>query len=104
MSIRIRRAFRSALTVAALCGIAACAGSPPRNTAERSAAPAADVAPELLLADADAALERDEYPQAARLYREAAQRATDEAVAEQATRAAFDHYQLQEAALAAQRW
>jgi tetratricopeptide (TPR) repeat protein len=63
-----------------------------------------DGPPELLLADADAALERDDYPQAARLYREAAQRSDDEAIAEQATRAAFDHHQLKEAALAAQRW
>ena len=60
--------------------------------------------PEALLAQADAALERGELPQAARAYREAAQRSDDEAVAEQATRAAYDAYQLQETALAAERW
>jgi tetratricopeptide (TPR) repeat protein len=101
MSIRIHRAFMGALATVALAGLAACGGGP---AARPSAAPVPDGPPELLLADADAALERDDYPQAARLYREAAQRSDDEAIAEQATRAAFEHHQLKEASLAARRW
>jgi tetratricopeptide (TPR) repeat protein len=60
--------------------------------------------PEARLVEAEAAFDRGEYPAGARMYREAAQRSDDETVAEQATRAAFDHVQLQEAALAARRW
>jgi tetratricopeptide (TPR) repeat protein len=60
--------------------------------------------PEALLADGDAALERNELPEAARAYRKAAEASGDEAIAEQATRTAFDHFQMAEAALAAERW
>jgi tetratricopeptide (TPR) repeat protein len=60
--------------------------------------------PETLLADADAALERGDLPQAAAAYRRAAEGSNDETVAEQATRVAFDNFQLQQAALAAERW
>lgn len=60
--------------------------------------------PQALLADADAALERGDLPEAAIAYRRAAEASTDEAVAEQATRATFDSHQLQQAALAAERW
>jgi tetratricopeptide (TPR) repeat protein len=61
-------------------------------------------APEALLADGDGALERNELPEAARAYRLAAEASDDEAIAEQATRTAFDHSQMREAALAADRW
>jgi len=60
--------------------------------------------PEALLADADAALERGELPEAAAAYRSAADASDDEAVAEQATRVAYDNDQLQQAALSADRW
>src|SRR5690606_17735295 len=60
--------------------------------------------PEVLLADGDGALERNELPEAARAYRLAAEASEDEAIAEQATRTAFDHSQMREAALAADRW
>jgi tetratricopeptide (TPR) repeat protein len=60
--------------------------------------------PEALLADADAALERGDLPEAAAAYRRAAEASNDETVAEQATRVAFDNFQLQQAALAAERW
>jgi tetratricopeptide (TPR) repeat protein len=60
--------------------------------------------PEALLADADAALERGDLPVAAAAYRSAAEASGDEAVAEQATRVAYDNFQLQQAALAAERW
>jgi tetratricopeptide (TPR) repeat protein len=100
MPIRISRARYSALVAVSLWFVAACAPTPVAPGAE---APSS-MQPEALLAQADAALERGELPQAARAYREAAQRSADEAVAEQATRAAYDAYQLQETALAAERW
>jgi tetratricopeptide (TPR) repeat protein len=86
--------------LAVLVALAACAGLPD------SRAPAADAgkAPEVLLADADAALERNELPEAARAYRQAAEASDDEAIAEQATRTAFEHSQFREAALVAGRW
>ncbi|HET9692850.1 MAG TPA: tetratricopeptide repeat protein, partial [Steroidobacteraceae bacterium] len=59
---------------------------------------------EAALQAAEEALERREYPRAAKAYGEAAQRSDDETVAEQATRLSFDHHQLKEAALAAERW
>jgi tetratricopeptide (TPR) repeat protein len=83
-----------------VAALAACAGLP-----DGGDAPALErMAPEALLADGDAALERYELPEAARAYREAAQASDDEAVAEQATRMAFEHSQMREAALAAERW
>jgi tetratricopeptide (TPR) repeat protein len=60
--------------------------------------------PEALLAEGDAALERGELPAAARAYRLAAQASDDEAVAEQASRIAFDNFQLSDALLSAERW
>ena len=89
------------LPVAVLLAVlAACAGLPSDGgVAEQGPRP-----PEALLADGDAALERNELPEAARAYRMAAEASDDEAVAEQATRAAFDHFQMREASLAAERW
>jgi tetratricopeptide (TPR) repeat protein len=60
--------------------------------------------PEALLADADAALERGGLPEAAAAYRRAAEISKDESTAEQATRVAYDNFQLQEASLSAERW
>jgi len=86
--------------LAILAALAACAGLP-----GGSAAPGdARKPPEALLADGDAALERNELPEAARAYRQAAEASDDEAIAEQATRTAFDHSQMHEASLAAERW
>ena len=100
MPIRIIRAVRSALGAIALGLLVACATTGPAGSgAEGDALP-----PEARLAEAEAAFGRGEYPAGARMYREAAQRSDDETIAEQATRAAFDHTQLQEAALAASRW
>lgn len=88
------------LVIAVLAALTACAGLP---GAARVAEDAAKT-PEAWLADADAALERSELPEAARAYRKAAEASEDEAVAEQATRTAFEHSQMREAALAADRW
>ena len=100
MPIRIIRAVRSALGAIALGLLVACATTDPAGSGAEGDA----LSPEARLAEAEAAFGRGEYPAGARMYREAAQRSDDETIAEQATRAAFDHTQLQEAALAAGRW
>jgi tetratricopeptide (TPR) repeat protein len=100
MPIRIIRATRSALGVFFLGLLGACVATTPAG----SGATEAPMLLEARLAAAEAAFGRGDYPTGARLYREAAQQSDDEATAEQATRAAFDHTQLQEASLAAGRW
>jgi|GEM_PF-445730 len=100
MPIRIIRAVRSALGAIFLGLLVACATTEPAGSGAAGDA----LPPEARLAEAEAAFGRGEYPAGARLYREAAQRSDDETIAEQATRAAFDHTQLQEAALASGRW
>ncbi|HSW33042.1 MAG TPA: tetratricopeptide repeat protein [Steroidobacteraceae bacterium] len=91
---------RYPLVIAGLVLLAACAATP----GARNGADTENLDPEALLADGDAALERNELPEAALSYRRAAEASDDEMVAEQATRAAFDHSQMQQAALAAERW
>jgi len=92
--------LRPCAAAAVLFFLSACVAT----DSERAAREAAPPDPEALLAEADAALERDELPEAARAYRLAAEASDDEAVAEQATRAAFEHAQYRESLLAAQRW
>ena len=100
MPIRICRAFALGPAVAALWFVTACApGSATRPDHATEPGP-----PEASIERAEKALAERDYPAAARAYREAAQRSDDETVAEQATRTAFDHHQLREAALAADRW
>ena len=91
---------RTLFVAAALVTLVACSAGPAARDEQSPAA--AD--PESLQADGDAALERGELSEAARAYRLAAEASEDEAVADQATRIAFDHFQLREAALAADRW
>ena len=100
MPIRIIRASRSALGAIFLGLLVACAATDPAGPGDSDEA----MLPEARLAEAEAAFDRGDYPAGARMYREAAQLSDDEMIAEQATRAAFDHTQLQEAALAAGRW
>ena len=100
MPISISRACRSAPGAILLSFLAACGATGPTREGE----PVAVAAPEASLGEAEAAFERGDYPAGARIYREAAQQSDDESVAEQATRAAFDQSQLQEAALSARRW
>jgi tetratricopeptide (TPR) repeat protein len=80
--------------------LAACTSTPDQPTGRE----AESRDPEALLADADAALERNELPEAARAYRRAAEASEDEAVAEQAAGMAFENSQFNEALLSAQRW
>ncbi len=100
MPIRISAAFLRVGLVATLFSVSAC--GPTAGVRDGDAAAAAPG--ETLLGDADAALERGDYPAAARAYRESAQESDDETDAEQATRVAFDSFQFQEATLAARRW
>jgi tetratricopeptide (TPR) repeat protein len=92
--------IRSCAAAAALFVLAGCAAT----DGGRGRAEALPPDPEALVADADAALERNELPEAARAYRRAAEASDDELVAEQATRVAFEHAQYGEALLAARRW
>jgi tetratricopeptide (TPR) repeat protein len=57
-----------------------------------------------LSVDAERALGRGAWPEAARRYACAARASSDAAVAERATREAYDYLQLQRAAESAQRW
>jgi tetratricopeptide (TPR) repeat protein len=91
---------RYPVVIAALALLAACAAP----TGAGNGSDPATLDPQALLANGDAALERNELPEAAQSYRLAAESSDDEMVAEQATRAAFDHSQMQEAARAAERW
>jgi len=100
MPIRISRALSSAIGAVAIGLITACAGTPPAGEGQAGSPSAAGATQSA----AEAAFDRGDYPAGARIYRELAQRSDDEAVAEQATRAAFDHTQLREAGLAAARW
>ncbi|MDH5227326.1 MAG: tetratricopeptide repeat protein, partial [Gammaproteobacteria bacterium] len=100
MPIRISRALSSAIGAVAIGLITACAGTPPAGEGQTGSPSAAGATQSA----AEAAFDRGDYPAGARIYRELAQRSDDEAVAEQATRAAFDHTQLREAGLAAARW
>jgi tetratricopeptide (TPR) repeat protein len=85
--------------VALLAVLSGCAT--PNHKPEAEAQP---VTPASLLADGDAALERGDLPEAATAYRRAAELSDDENVAEQATRVAFDNFQIEETARAADRW
>jgi tetratricopeptide (TPR) repeat protein len=100
MPIRINLACRRAPSALLLCLLAACGATSPTRGSE----PAVEASPGAGPAEAEAAFARGDYPAGAKLYREAAQRSADEGVAEQATRAAYDHSQFQEAALSARRW
>jgi tetratricopeptide (TPR) repeat protein len=91
---------RRLVVAAALTLLVACATAPGEGTPS-TPAPADS---ETLLAQGDAALARGELPEAARAYRLAAEASEDEAVAEQATRVAFDNFQFGEASTAADRW
>lgn len=92
--------LRSIAAAAALMLLAACATGP----ADPVGSDTTPADPEVLLAEADAALERNELPEAARALRRAAEASEDEAVAQQATELAFEHSQYRETLLAAERW
>lgn len=99
MPIRISRELVSPL-LAVLLLLSACGPS----AGVRPDAAGAPKDPETLLADADAATERGDFVAAAAAYLRAAELSSDEAVAEQATRATYDSFQLRQAAAAAERW
>ncbi len=92
--------FPAAVLALSLTLVGGCATLP----GDRTPLEGVPLDPDALLADADAALERNELPEAARAYRRAAEASDDELLAEQATRVAFDNSQLRETALAADRW
>jgi tetratricopeptide (TPR) repeat protein len=92
--------FPAAALALSLALVGGCA-TPPGDRTPLESVP---LDPDALLAEGDAALERNELPEATRAYRRAAEASEDELLAEQATRVAFDNSQLRETALAADRW
>jgi Flp pilus assembly protein TadD len=92
MRISIRAAAALLLSTTASAALAAAGAGCPRGDAWS------------LSIDAERALERGAWPAAARDYACAARESTDAAVAERATRAAYDNLQLERAAEAADRW
>ncbi len=89
------------LCAVALCAyLAACASAGKKPEQEESAP--AD--PNALVLGAEVALQRGEYLDAAKAYLRAALNADDEAVAEQATRVAYEHRQWSIVRQAADRW
>lgn len=60
--------------------------------------------PNALVLGAEVALQRNQYREAARAYVRAAQLASDEQLAEQATRVAYEHHQWTLVLTAAERW
>src|SRR5512138_3137434 len=89
------------LCAAVLCALlAACASSGKKPSHEDTAA--AD--PNALVLGAEVALQRGEYLEASKAYLRAALTAEDEALAEQATRIAYEHRQWSIVEQAADRW
>lgn len=90
----------SILSVAVL---AACAAAPSKSL-DQAAAQEAALSVEQLTAQADSALQAGHFRDAARLYSRATLASNDEALAEKATRVAYDHQQLSAALTCASRW
>jgi len=102
-------ATRHAGWVLALVGCALLGACAATGTGETPVPPDVDEAvaaedPKALVVVGELALQRGQYVEAARAYRQAAQASDDESVAEQATRIAFEHHQTEEMYQAALRW
>ena len=87
---------------AALLGLLLCSCVSSPQTPSPSSAPVGD--PNALVLGAEVALQRGEYLEASKAYLKAAQNAQDEALAEQATRVAYEHQQWSVVEQAAERW
>lgn len=88
--------------LAAAAFLSACATVPVKQSEAPAAEPAASA--EQVAAQAEAALKAGRFREAAGLYDRAALLSEDEAVAEKATRVAYEHEQLNDALVAASRW
>lgn len=87
------------LSVLAVAMLAGCASAPKQPAAE-----ALPDDPNALVLGAEVALQREQYLEAARAYVKAAQGASDETLAEQATRVAYEHHQWTLVLAGAERW
>ena len=92
----LTRGVSAALLAVFLCS---CAGSP--DKAPEQTGPGD---PNALILGAEVALQRGEFLEASKAYLRAAQSAEDEALAEQATRVAYEHRQWSVVEQAADRW
>jgi tetratricopeptide (TPR) repeat protein len=86
----------------ALAGCAGTGSQKPQSPGEAGAELPDD--PNALVLGAEVALQRKQYREAARAYVRAARLATDESLAEQAARVAFEHHQWTLVLEAAERW
>lgn len=94
---------RVALAAALALVLSSCAGTPKEGSREDSGR-AVTGDPNALVLGAEVALQRGEYLEASKAYLRAAQITEDEALAEQATRVAYEHRQWSVVAQAAERW
>lgn len=99
---RIPTGTLAAILVASL--LAGCATSGNRADSAAAAAESLPSDPNALVLGAEVALQRGQYLEASRAYVKAAQQANDEALAEQATRIAYEHHQWTAVLQAAERW
>lgn len=99
---RIPAGTLAAILVASL--LAGCATSGNRADSAAAAAESLPSDPNALVLGAEVALQRGQYLEASRAYVKAAQQANDEALAEQATRIAYEHHQWTAVLQAAERW
>lgn len=99
------RNLPAAILIVALAfgGPAGCATSNPGDSAA-SRAETLPADPNALVLGAEVALQRKQYLQASRAYVRAATLAKDEALAEQATRVAYEHHQWTLVLAGAERW
>jgi tetratricopeptide (TPR) repeat protein len=92
----LTRGVSAALLAVFLCSCASTPDKPPEQTGPGD--------PNALILGAEVALQRGEYLEASKAYLRAAQSADDEALAEQATRVAYEHRQWSVVEQAADRW
>lgn len=102
-SVRTRTAGTlAAIVVASL--LTGCATSGNHSDSKAAAAESLPADPNALVLGAEVALQRGQYLDASRAYVKAAQLANDEALAEQATRVAYEHHQWTAVLAGAERW
>lgn len=101
-AIAQRTLLTPVILIACLLGGCTTPGKP--SDPASSAAESLPTDPNALVLGAEVALQRNQYLEASRAYVRAAQLANDEALAEQATRVAYEHHQWTLVLAGAERW
>jgi len=102
MTARLKRTLTPVILIACLVGGCTTPGKP--SDSASGAAQSLPTDPNALVLGAEVALQRNQYLEASRAYVRAAQLANDEALAEQATRVAYEHHQWTLVLAGAERW